>query len=247
MKPPPELQDSDYNRQRTDPRPGDMFYLALADLRLAVELMRAVRADKILDFGSGGSPYRSLFTAETYHRADLPGDPSLDFEFGPDSLLPLDDEQYDMVLSTQVLEHVADVGTYLREARRVLRPDGRCFITTHGTYPDHACPHDFQRWTCDGLRNVVEAAGFEVNRVYKLSTGARALMFLMSQHHYEMLAPGWSPGALMLKVMRAPFRWFRPQFERFLDKRFADSRLVDVKDHGSPFYIGVMIDASKRN
>ncbi len=245
MKPPEVLQQADYNRQRTDPRPGDLFYLALADLRLAVELMRNVPATKVLDYGCGGSPYRSLFQVETYHRADLPGDPTLDFEYGMDSILPVADEAYDLVLSTQVLEHVKDVAGYLREARRVRKPGGRLFITTHGTYPDHACPHDFQRWTHDGLREQVAAAGFQVNQVYKLSTGARALMFLMSQHHYELLARGWSGGAIMLRIMRAPFRWFRAGFERFLDRVFAHSRLVEANASTSPLYIGLVVDATK--
>jgi SAM-dependent methyltransferase len=245
MKPPEVLQDADYNRQRTDPRPGDMFYLALADLRKAVELMRQVPASRILDFGSGGSPYRALFSAKTYDRADLPGDPTLDFEFGMDSILPIQDEKYDLVLSTQVLEHVKNVAAYLAEAKRVLQPGGRLFITTHGTYPDHACPHDYQRWTHDGLRHEVEDAGFLVNHTYKLSTGPRALMFLMSQHHQELLASGWSAGSLMLKILRAPFRWWRPGFERFLDRNFDRCRLVNANEDSSPLYIGLVIDATK--
>lgn len=48
----------------------------------------------------------------------------------PDGPLPFPDEAFDVVLSFQVIEHVRDVGTYLAEARRVLRPGGMLVVIT---------------------------------------------------------------------------------------------------------------------
>ena len=36
----------------------------------------------MLDYGCGGSPYRSLFATDTYHRADLEGSENVDACFG---------------------------------------------------------------------------------------------------------------------------------------------------------------------
>lgn len=44
--------------------------------------------------------------------------------------LPFADGQFDVVLSFQVIEHVHDTATYLREARRVLKPGGVMIIVT---------------------------------------------------------------------------------------------------------------------
>ena len=44
--------------------------------------------------------------------------------------LPFADETFDVVLSFQVIEHVADEAAYLREARRVLKPGGKMIIVT---------------------------------------------------------------------------------------------------------------------
>lgn len=48
--------------------------------------------------------------------------------------LPFANQEFDVVLSFQVIEHVVDEATYLREARRVLKPGGVMIIVT----PDRA-------------------------------------------------------------------------------------------------------------
>ena len=44
--------------------------------------------------------------------------------------LPFADRSFDLVLSHAVIEHVSDAALYLRECRRVLRPDGRLYLST---------------------------------------------------------------------------------------------------------------------
>jgi 2-polyprenyl-3-methyl-5-hydroxy-6-metoxy-1,4-benzoquinol methylase len=44
--------------------------------------------------------------------------------------LPFPDQSFDLVLSHAVIEHVPDASQYLVECRRVLRPDGRMFLST---------------------------------------------------------------------------------------------------------------------
>jgi SAM-dependent methyltransferase len=44
--------------------------------------------------------------------------------------LPFSPGTFDLVLSHAVIEHVADAPLYLRECRRVLAPNGRCYLST---------------------------------------------------------------------------------------------------------------------
>lgn len=44
--------------------------------------------------------------------------------------LPFKDQTFDIVLSFQVIEHIVDVGSYLQEIRRVLKPGGMLCVST---------------------------------------------------------------------------------------------------------------------
>ena len=76
-----------------------------------------------------------------------------------------DGTSVDIVLSSQVLEHVPSPQDYLREAHRVLKPAGTLLLSTHGYWMYHPDPTDFWRWTRDGLVRQIEAAGFTVQSV----------------------------------------------------------------------------------
>ena len=130
---------------------------------LAAEL--AVPAGgRVLDYGCADAPYRRFFADVDYLAADLPGNPVASIAIAADGTVPVPDASVDAVLSTQVLEHVADPAVYLAECVRVLRPGGRLLLSTHGLMVYHPDPDDYWRWTCSGLRRAVAGAGLEVMR-----------------------------------------------------------------------------------
>jgi len=248
-----DLGSEMYIRERLDPLPGDAAYLHLSDLLLAVRDLIPRDAMRVLDFGCGGSPYRSLFGDRTYHRADLAGTgASLDFEYGADSLLPVPSEDYDCVLSSQVLEHVGSPTSYLAECYRVLRPGGHLILTTHGIFEDHACPYDYWRWTVYGLRKSVEEAGFGVQKIKKLTTGPRAAVFIAQRERSRLVfkqARLSTRVGLYSRLLDYGMRLFYSagawRIHRACDANFPQHRIVDTDVPGHDVYIAIALIASR--
>src|SRR4051794_17235435 len=110
---------------------------------------------RILDVGCGPKPYYPFFAAASaeYIGVDVVENPAAELR-GPIEALPVDDASFDVVLCTQVLEHCDDPVQAVRELRRVTRPGGRVLASTHGVQVFHPSPHDYWRWTHEGLRRL---------------------------------------------------------------------------------------------
>lgn len=124
---------------------------------------------QVLDVGCGSMPYRELIlnspNVEDYVGLDIAS--GLDYEgVKPDFLwdgntMPFDDNRFDVVISTEVLEHVPDAEKYLKEVKRVLKPGGIFFFTVPFLMSLHEIPHDYYRYTPFALERIFKKAGFE--------------------------------------------------------------------------------------
>jgi SAM-dependent methyltransferase len=245
-----QLRGQDYVNLRLQPPRGEIDYLANLDLRDAVLLLAKNQRGRTLDYGCGGSPYREVLPdLRPYVRADIPPGDGLDLVLDGNGLLPREaDGSYDVVISTQVLEHVPDAARYLGEAYRLLRPGGALILTTHGLIPEHGCPHDFYRWTADGLARAMTDAGFVVEENYKLTLDRRAAIYFLN---YTMLClmPGTRRAGLFGWMARGVYRRFLIQLANGLGDRLPQDRLARHETgerlHQHALYIGVGIRARK--
>jgi SAM-dependent methyltransferase len=220
------LVESEYNRQRLFPDPKDELYVHLSDIRLFLDNYTSESFERLLDFGCGGSPYRALFKANEYIRADYVDCGHIDFAINADGKIDMPGGSCDGVLSTQVLEHVFSPAAYLSEAFRLLRPGGKLILTTPGIWEDHGCPYDFRRWTYDGLARDVEAVGFRVTRIARLTTGARAILFMFSKIFYVLQDTPLSLSGLAFRILRHSRFAVRESRHKWMDRQFADNRIV---------------------
>jgi SAM-dependent methyltransferase len=127
---------------------------------IAREIAPAGHGQAVLDIGCGDKPYLPYFkgVAATYTGVDVYPGERVDV-IGPAEALPFEDASFDVVVATQMLEHVPDPPRVLSEAHRVLRPGGVLLLSTHGTTVYHPNPSDFWRWTQEGLPKLLHDNG----------------------------------------------------------------------------------------
>ena len=234
-----------YVDARLHPRVDRPFYLHLADLRQAIGVFETSDQISILDYGCGGSPYRSLFPNSEYIRADFSYCRDLDLVLPSDSSVPAPDRSFDMVLSTQVLEHVPEPAHYIAESFRVLKPGAVLVLTTHGLSEEHGCPYDFQRWTSDGLRLLLEGAGFRIIEIKKLTCGPRALCFFVTEGIWQLVAPKRSLFGFVMWGLRGFWRINPGWLNRCADKYFKQYSVVDAGATTDTTYIALLVQAER--
>ena len=128
----------------------------------------------VADIGCGTKPYQKYFPgAARYFGIDLPAERSANkLEKRADVYadlrrLPIADESFDVVLCTQVLEHVPEPERVISEAHRILRKGGMAVLTVPFMAAEHEEPHDYLRFTSFGITELLERSGFEAVRVKK--------------------------------------------------------------------------------
>lgn len=70
------------------------------------------------------------------------------------------DRQYSVVIADQVLEHVQRPLAAAQNIHAMTRPGGWAMVATPFLFRVHARPHDYNRWTPAGLKQVMVEGGF---------------------------------------------------------------------------------------
>lgn len=242
------LQKQEYNRERSSPQPQDRYYLHLSDLLMALKSNLPIKNGRVLDYGCGGSPYQSLFQGSKYHRADFLAAPGLDYLIDAKSrTVGAKSSFYDTILSTQVLEHVDQPHRQLKELHRLLVKKGKLFLTTHGIFPDHPCPHDYHRWTAEGLALELKAAGFHIRKIIKLTTNLRAILSLAEDHVHSIHESRIFIGGIVLDLFKRKFWRNREKRNVWIDKKTEHLRVIDQDPQNNhPLYIALLAVAEKK-
>lgn len=152
------LTENEKLKERLNPQLWQQGYLGMRPLLLALKSfskeIRNKNTKSILDLGCGIKPYKTLFPfVEKYVGFDVQPHPRVDV-VGFNWNLPFEDNEFDALISTQVLEHTAKIPETVAEIRRVVKPGGLIYISVPLTFPEHGIPYDFYRFTRYGLREV---------------------------------------------------------------------------------------------
>jgi SAM-dependent methyltransferase len=100
---------------------------------------------------------RGLFTGE-YTGIDMREGPGVDV-VGTADQLPFPADSFDVVVSTEMLEHDPSPWLALAEVGRVLRPGGHLLLTTRGNgFGEHNEPSDYWRFMPAARERLLELA-----------------------------------------------------------------------------------------
>lgn len=123
---------------------------------------------KVVDVGCGAQPYRSLLPSGTVYVGLDIANAEQAFGYAPPDVVHFDGVRWpevtqgaDVILCTEVLEHVLDPAAMLSEAFAALKPGGRLLLTVPFAARWHFVPYDYWRYTPSSLKHLLEGAGFQ--------------------------------------------------------------------------------------
>jgi ubiquinone/menaquinone biosynthesis C-methylase UbiE len=117
---------------------------------------------------------RAVEFCQRTHRVE-----GLRYVHGDAESLPLDGEQFDAVVNVESSHCYGDMGRFLREAHRVLRPGG------HLLWADHRPPHRI-----DALHRDIRRAGFAVIKEETITTNVLAALADLGKHYRALIDQG---------------------------------------------------------
>ena len=159
----------------------------------------------VIDLGGKHEQKRGSFTppekqasAWYYVNLELGTHPNL---LGDVCKIPIKNNCADIIICTEVLEHLKYPNICADEIFRILRPGGSALLSIPFLYPVHADPYDFQRYTADGLRQLLNQ--FNTVEITPMGGYLGTLGMLI-----EIGIPGIKGQRLDKKIIRRFLYWF---------------------------------------
>lgn len=132
------------------------------------------RGARVYDVGCGSKPLGPALSQLSCLHVGIDmdhgfyGNEAVDI-IGVADALPVAGASGDALLSSQVIEHLADPERAMAEAGRVLKPGGLLFISFPLVYPLHAAPHDYFRYSRYGFEAMCRRHGFEIVETHEMA------------------------------------------------------------------------------
>jgi SAM-dependent methyltransferase len=132
------------------------------------ELFRCLEkysSGKLLDIGCGNKPYQQIVVSsvDEYIGCDIVQSSEKKVDILCDATnIPLPDESFNTIISTQTIEHLSEPQLLINEAYRLLKQNGIFILSGPMYWPLHEEPYDFFRFTKYGFRYIITKAGFTI-------------------------------------------------------------------------------------
>jgi SAM-dependent methyltransferase len=155
---------------------------------------KAGSREVLLDVGCGTRPFRDMYDRYVEYSVgtDVPYSPHDIGEvqvLANGMALPFADEVFDIILCTEVMEHVPEPAMLMAEFSRMLKPGGLLVMTTPFMVPVHEAPYDFYRYTNHGLIHLCGKAGLTVREIRPFAGLGGVLLSFLVQFQIRIWTP----------------------------------------------------------
>jgi SAM-dependent methyltransferase len=167
------------------------FYLIRRRLFIHIRKLAPRLDGRLMDFGCGRKPYQNLFNVSEYIGVDLEKTghdhthSRVDVFYNGRSL-PFDDNSFDSIFCSEVLEHIFNPDEILKELNRVLKPGGKALITVPFCWNEHEVPYDYARYTSFGIRHLLTKHGLKVMELHKSGNFIGVVFQLWALYFFEL-------------------------------------------------------------
>jgi len=143
---------------------------------------------KLLDLGCGKVPlynaYKQYITdnicvdwENTLHKNE-----HLDFECDLTKELPFEDEEFNTIILSDVLEHIPNPEVLWKEMARILSRDGKIIMNAPFYYCLHETPNDYYRYTEFSLQRFVKNSGLNLVQLERIGGSPEILADILAKH-----------------------------------------------------------------
>ncbi len=158
---------------------------------------------KMMDFGCGIKPYRSLFSVVDHVGVDIENTGHSNSrvfvdKFYDGKTIPFESEYFDSIFSAEVLTHIFNVEEIVPELNRVLKKGGFFLLTVPFVWKENEKPNDSVRYTSFGIAYLLEKHGFQIVSQQKSGHYLTVVFQLLNDYIYSSLFPN-------VKIVKALF------------------------------------------
>tara|TARA_Y100000310_G_C20648814_1_gene798227 strand:+ start:1009 stop:1680 length:672 start_codon:yes stop_codon:yes gene_type:complete len=151
--------------------------------RLEKFLQQYATDAETLDIGCGNDQYGELFPNRTTLDIEAREGVQVDIVADAHDLSQIEDGSFEVILCTEVLEHLHTPAQAISEFHRVLRPGGLLILSTRFIFPIHDAPGDYYRYTKYGLQHLLQA--FEIEELKAETTTSETLAVLYQRIGFQ--------------------------------------------------------------
>lgn len=169
-------------------------YFIRKGLYRGVMMNKKYLSGRLLDFGCGDKPYKSIIEVSEYVGLEIETEnPKQKKEqtdvFYDGKHIPFGDNYFDCIFSSEVFEHVFNLDQIIKELNRVLKPGGNILVTVPFTWIEHDIPYDFARYTSFGITHLLKSNGFEVIKLEKSTNYVETVFQMWNAYVHEFIFP----------------------------------------------------------